>query len=103
MKQINQFIHTAFVSYKSGHAFLTRGQFISVCLYLAARQAKITDINFHTFGPRFSRPSSLSNAGNRSVCDGLQAGRCTVYMSIPPEPSTVKDCRNILNAKFPVW
>ena len=66
-------------------------------------QATITEINLHTFRPRIAWPSPLSRTGTRYACDRFDTGRGTQYKPIPSEPPTVKDCRNILNAKFLVW
>ena len=63
-------------------------------------QATNTDIGLHTFRPCLFKPSSPSSAGNRKVCDRFDTGCGTLHMSIPSEPPTAKDCRNILNAQF---
>ena len=71
-----------------------------ISLGVNGSQATDADINLHTLQPCLFRPSSLSSAGNRKVCDRWDAGRGMLYMSVPSEPPTVKDCRNIINAKL---
>ena len=63
-----------------------------------ASQAKITDINLHTFKPCLSRLSPASKVEKRKVCGSFDTERGILSMQY--EPSTAKDCRNILNAGF---
>ena len=49
-----------------------------------------SDIIFHTFWPRLSRPSSSSGAGNLQICDRFNRGSGMLYMSRPSEPLAAK-------------
>ena len=69
--------------------------------YTENGQATITDVSLHTFRPCLPRPSFLSNAGNRKVCNKFDTWRGPLFTDIPSESPTAKEQCNIFNAKFP--
>ena len=87
----------------SGWQHLAMPNTSSPCIFVLcvnATQATIIDTSHHRFRPCLLRPSLLSNAKNRKVCDRFDTGCGPLYMAIPSESPTAKDQHNILNAKF---
>ena len=60
----------------------------SLCIFVLcvnATQVTLIDISHHRFRPCLCRPSLLSSAENRQVCDRFDTGRGPLYVAIPSE------------------
>ena len=80
--------------------FIEHGFSVFSVLWFNTSQATLVDLSPYTCRPCLHRPSRLSSATNRRVCDRFDTGHDPQYMTIPSELPTVKDQCNIPNAEF---